>query len=214
MLTTTRKLGAIVAVTAALLTATGCIDDPVAPPPPPTLSEVIHYWHFNNLPTGTLTSVLADVTKRAPAEITYPGTGAGYMDQVDPGSDINARNSTVAGLALRPRNPANVRALIIAAPTTGYKSIVVTWAVQRSGSGAQQEEFSYSTDGGTTWVPVGSPIAIAEAWELKSVSLTTITAVENKATVKFRILFTGTGSDGSSGNNRIDNITVEGIPLA
>jgi len=215
---TTRQQALSLALAAALtLTATACVEDPVAPapaPPAPTSTEVIHYWHFNNLPAGTLTSVLADVTKRAPAEITYPGTGLGYMDNVDPGSDLNARSSMAAGLGLRPRNPANVRQLIIAAPTTGYKSIVVTWAAMRSSSGAITEEFSYSVDGGTTWIAVGGPITIAETWELKSVDLKAITAVENKANMKFRLLFTGTGSDGSSGNNRLDNLTVEGIPLA
>ena len=83
----------------------------------------------------------------------------------------------------------------------------------RSSTGAIQAEFAYSVDGGTTWVPVGAPIVIAEVWELKSVDLKAITAVENKANLKFRILFSGTGSDGASGNNRIDNLTVEGIPL-
>ena len=62
--------------------------------------------------------------------------------------------------------------------------------------------------------PVGAPIVIAEVWELNSVDLKAITAVENKANLKFRIRFTGTGSDGASGNKRSDNLTVEGIPLA
>lgn len=214
MHTIRQKAGSLLLVATLALGTTACVDDIAAPPPAPVLSQVIHYWHFNSLPAGTLTNVLADVTKRAPAEITYPGTGLGYMDNVDPGSDLNARNGVIAGLGLRPRNPANVRQFIIAAPSTGYKSLVVTWAAMRSSSGAIQEEFSYSVDGGTTWIAVGGPITITEAWELKSVDLKAITAVENKANLKFRLLFTGTGSDGSSGNNRIDNLTIEGIPLA
>lgn len=217
MHTITQKTGTLLLAAMLAVGTTACVDDIAAPPPPPpapTTSEVIHYWHFNSLPAGTLTTVAADVTKRAPAEITYPGTGLGYMDNVDPGSDLNARSGAIAGLGLRPRNPANVRQLIITAPSTGYKELVVTWAAQRSSSGAQQEEFAYSVDGGTTWVAVGGPIVIAEAWELKSVNLKAITAVDNKANLRFRILFTGTGSDGASGNNRLDNITVEGVPLA
>lgn len=214
MRTITQQTGALFLVAMLALATTACVDDIALPPPAPTLSEVIHYWHFNNLPAGPLTSVVADVTKRAPAEIIYAGTGPGYLDNVDPGSDLNARNSMLAGLGVRLRNPANVRQLIIAAPSTGYKSLVVTWAAMRSSTGAIQEEFAYSVDGGTTWVPVGAPIVIAEVWELKSVDLKAITAVENKANLKFRILFTGTGSDGASGNNRIDNLTVAGIPLA
>ena len=48
-------------------------------------------------------------------------------------------------------------------------------------------------------------------WVLKSVDLMAITAVENTVNLKFRIRLTGRGSDGASGNNRIDNLTVEGI---
>lgn len=213
MPTITRKTGALFLVAMLALATTACVDDLALPPPAPALSEVIHYWHFNILPAGPLTSVLADVTKRAPAEITYTGTGLGYMDNVDPGSDLNARNSTLAGLGMRLRNPANVRQLIIAAPSTGYRSIVIAWAAMRSSTGAIQAEFAYSVDGGTTWVPAGAPIVIAEVWGLKSVDLKAITAVENNANLKFRILFSGTGSDGATGNNRIDNLTVEGIPL-
>lgn len=212
----TRNRGRTIIVLA-LLTAAGaltaCVEDKVLAPPPPEPAELVHYWHFNALPSGTLTAVPADVSVLAGAEITYPGTGAGYMDNVDPGSDINAREGAPAGLGLRPRNPANTRALIIVAPSTGYGDIVVTWAVQRSGSGAQQEEFAYSIDGGTTWVPVGGVIPIAETWELRTIDLSAIAAVENLAALRFRILFSGVGSDGDSGNNRLDNIAVMGVPL-
>lgn len=196
------------------LAIVGCVEDNVVAPPPPSAAVVVHYWHFNALPSGTLTSVPADVSAVGGAEITYLGSGDGYMDSVDPGSDLNARPGVPAGLGLRPRNPANTRELIITAPTTGFGEIVVSWAVQRSGSGAQQEEFSYSVDGGITWVPVGGIIPISESWEVKTSDLSAVAAVENLATLRFRILFTGTGSDGSSGNNRLDNFLVMGVPLS
>lgn len=189
-----------------------CVEDDVLAPPPPNPAKLIHYWHFNALPSGTLTTVAADSSLLAGAEIRYPGTGAGYMDNVDPGSDINARGGALAGLGLRPRNPANTRELIIIAPSTGYTDLVVSWAAQRSSAGAQQEEFFYSVNGGTTWVAVGGVLPISETWELKTISLAAIPATDNQAALRFRILFTGTGSDGTSGNNRIDNLSIEGVP--
>lgn len=190
-----------------------CVEDAVLAPPAPNPAELVHYWHFNALPVGTLTSVAADVSVLAGAVITYPGTGAGYMDQVSPGSDLNAEVGIVAGLGLRPRNPANTRELIIVAPSTGYEDLVVSWAVQRSSAGAVQEEFFFSVNGGTTWVAVGGPIAVSETWEPKTVDLAPFAAVDDLASLRFRILFTGVGADGASGNHRIDNLKVTGVPL-
>jgi hypothetical protein len=194
----------------------GCVDDlalPPLPPPPPKEAELVHYWHFNALPTGTLTSVPVDVSKLTGAVITYPGTGAGYMDNVDPGTALNAQLGQPAGLGLRPRNPANTRELLITAPSTGYEKLVVSYAVQRSGSGAAQEEFYYSINGGTTWVILGAAFDISEEWAIKTFDLSTVTAVNNNANLRFRIRFVGANSDGSSGNNRLDNIVIEGVPV-
>ncbi|MDY0110498.1 MAG: CotH kinase family protein, partial [Candidatus Krumholzibacteria bacterium] len=50
---------------------------------PDTLTPIpLHAWHFNDLPSGTLTAVAADVSLLGGAVITYPGTGAGYLDRV------------------------------------------------------------------------------------------------------------------------------------
>lgn len=199
-------------VGAALLALSGCVADVTAPPAAPKDAEIIHYWHFNNLPAGTLTSVAADYT-RLSATITYPGTGAGYMDNVDPGASINLQMGQPAGLGLRPRNPANTRELLIVAPSTGYGKLVVSFAVMRSSNGAAQEVFEYSANGGTTWTQVGNAYDIPLDFELRTFDLSAIEAVNNNANLRFRIRFVGAGADGSSGNNRLDNIVVEGVPL-
>jgi len=199
-------------VGAALLALSGCVADVTAPPIPPKVSEIIHYWHFNNLPAGTLTTVQADFT-RLSGTITYPGTGAGYMDNVDPGASVNLQMGQPAGLGLRPRNPANTRELLIVAPSTGFTKIVVSFAVMRSSNGAPQEIFEYSTNGGTTWTQVGNAYNIPLDFERRTFDLSTIDALNNNANLRFRIRFVGAGADGSSGNNRFDNIVIEGIPL-
>jgi hypothetical protein len=199
----------------ALLLA-GCVEDALVPPPPPKDSEVMHYWHFNNLPAGELTTpVPADQSKVGTPQITYPGTGAGFMDRVDPGTDLNAQSGFPAGFGIRPRNPATTREFLIVAPSTGYEKLVVSFAVQRSNNGPEQQQFQYSTDGGTTWVPVGAAYdiaAIAPDWERKVISLENITAVNNSAALRFRILLQGPSAAGASGNHRMDNLTIEGIP--
>jgi hypothetical protein len=174
---------------------------------------LLHYWHFNTLPTGTLTTVNADLDLIAGGVITYPGTGAGYMDNVDPGSTLNARSSAVAGLGLRPRNPADTRDLVIVSPTTGYEKIIVSFAVMRSGSGSTTEEFYYSTDQGVTYTKFGTAYAVEVDYTLKTFDLSAITALANNSKAQFKVKFTSTEASGTSGNNRFDNIAVEGTAM-
>jgi hypothetical protein len=201
----------IAAIGVALVVLSGCVADMLAPPPPPKNAVLMHYWHFNNLPEGTLTTVPADFTVLS-GTITYPGTGLGYMDRVDPGATVNAQLGQPAGFGLRPRNPANTRELLIVAPSNGYEKLIVSFAAMRSSNGAAQEVFEYSANGGTTWTAVGNPYDIPLDFELKTINLSAIEAVNNNANLRFRIRFVGAGADGSSGNNRLDNLVVEGIP--
>jgi len=174
---------------------------------------LIHYWHFNNLPDQVFTNVTSDVSLTGNAFITYPGTGAGYMDRTD-GTLLNARRNEPAGFGLRVRNPSNTRELIFAAPSTGFTNLALSYAVHRTNNGAQQQELYYSPDGGTTWVMLGQPYAINENYEIKSFDLSAIVEVNNNSNLRFRILFKGEAAAGSSGNNRFDNITLEGTNLA
>lgn len=210
------SIGRLAAGAVLALAVAGCVDDIAAPPPPPSAPVLVHYWHFNGLPEGTLAGPIAvDVTKVPGANITYPGTGAGYMDRVSPGADLNLREGQGAGFGLRPRNPANTRELIIAASSQGYHKLKVSYAVTRSSSGALQNEFFYSVDGGA-WVQVGQAydVTTAEVYQLQTFDLSSITAINNKANLRFRIMFLGPNAAGTSGNNRFDNFLIEGVPLS
>ncbi len=189
--------------------------------PPPTTDNtlyLLHYWNFNSLPGGTISSAIAadfSINSSLASGITYDGTGAGYADKVSPGSDINARNGDAAGDGLRLRNPSDTRAMIIAASTAGYKNIVIKYATQKSSaSGAGTQTFSYTIDG-TNYITTALPIASYNpdsdpVYNLVTVDLSAISGVDNNPNFKFKINFTGTGTTGSSGNNRFDNFTIDG----
>jgi len=199
------------------LAITGCVEDLLEPPPPPKESEVIHQWNFNSLATGTLTEVPSDASRVGSGMITYPGTGNGYIDRVDPGTDLNALPGVLAGFGLRPRNPAATRELLIVAPSTGYEKLEISYALQRSSpAGAEQQLLQYSSNGGTTWVnvaPAYDLTSIDPNWERKYFNLEAVTAVNNNPNLRFRILFQGPAASGTSGNHRIDNLIIEGVPL-
>ncbi|MFL9844412.1 choice-of-anchor I family protein [Flavobacterium rhizosphaerae] len=176
---------------------------------------LIHYWNFNNLPNGTLTNaVTADYSLiTGTTSITYPGTGNGYVDRVNSDATVNAQNGDVAGYGLRPRNPSNTRSLVIAFPTTGYENVVVAFATTRTGSGATEQNYSYSLDGGTTYTNAGlGTVAYnpeEDVYNLVTLDFSGIEGADNNPDFIVKINFGGDNASGDSGNNRFDNITVK-----
>jgi hypothetical protein len=180
--------------------------------------QLVHYWNFNTLPSGTITAPVAadfSLLSTANTAITYPGTGAGYIDNVA-GTTVNVQAGTEAGLALRPRNPSNTRELLIAFPTTGYEDIKVSFATTKTSQGATEQTYSYSIDGGITFITTGLPVTsynpVTDIYNSVTLDLSSITAVDNLGNLIIKVNFGGTTAAGSSGNNRFDNIAVHGKP--
>ncbi|OIQ22437.1 MAG: hypothetical protein BM557_00160 [Flavobacterium sp. MedPE-SWcel] len=174
--------------------------------------SLMHYWNFNDV-SDTVEMVEADYSIVAgTTSITYPGTGSGYMDDVS-GNILNAQNGDPAGNGLRPRNPSNTRSLVIAFPTTGYEDLTVSFATKRTGSGATEQYYSYSIDGGANYITTDLATTTyfpTEDYTLVTVDFSTITTVENNADFVFKIDFGGDNAAGTSGNNRFDNLAVIG----
>lgn len=173
--------------------------------------SLLHYWHFNTLSGGTIVSVPADYTILGESLITYPGTGTGYMDTTD-GSDVNVRLGQDAGECLRVRNPSETRQLVLALPTTGYESLQLSYAVMRTVNGAQSQTVEYRTRVPGDWEPI-CHITVPETYERVTVDLSDIPGVSNNPDFSVRILFGGSNASGASGNNRFDNIVLEGVPM-
>lgn len=170
--------------------------------------QTAHSWHFNNLPAGTLTSVAADVARAGAPTITYPGTGAGYLDNVA-GSDVGAQPGVAAGLGLRVRNPADTRALLITLPTTDLIEPNLSLAAWRSSNGAQEVRLEYATAAGAdNWQPLGGIVALTESPALTSWSFAAVPAANDNPDFRVRLLFSGTNAGAASGNTRFDNLTL------
>lgn len=179
-------------------------------------NQLIYYWNFNSL-SGVIDEVSPDFSLiTSDAKISYPGDGDGYMDSFNPGYTINARNSEIDGNGLRVRNPSNTRSLVFDLPTTGYKKIILQYATARTSSGATLQNFSYSVNG-ITYTTVSLPdVSFSPnpdpASDLVTLDFSTIPGVDNNPNFKIKIDFGGDGAAGTSGNNRFDNVTLEGIP--
>jgi len=129
------------------------------------------------------------------------------------GTTTNARQGDPAGQALSLQggtgNANNGRNITFAVSTAGFANIVVSFATQGTSTGFTSNQFQYSLDG-VSFVDFNPPYTPATAFGAVPFvfSLAAIAGLNNNPNAVFRIVFNGATS--STGNNRIDNIVVEG----
>ncbi|MEI6594198.1 MAG: T9SS type A sorting domain-containing protein [Bacteroidota bacterium] len=192
--------------------------------------KLIHYWHFNNFTLTSSTNVnpstivplkadysSLDTSKAFIAYRAFTGTSSSYLSYWDntSGDTSNARLGFPAGNGLRPRNPWDSMQLMLFIPTTKYQNITIKYGTQRSGSGPTTQTFDYSLDSGNTYITTGLSVpsftvtSTANPMNLNTVTISNA-ATFNNSNLIFRIRF---GPAPGAGNNRFDNVTVEGDTL-
>ena len=129
------------------------------------------------------------------------------------GTSTNARQGDVAGQSMTLQggtsNSNNGRFITLGVSTVGFSNIAVSFATQGTSSGFNSNQLQYSLDG-VTFVDFGSPYTPAAAFGSTAVvfDLSSIAGINNNPNAAFRIVFNGATS--ASGNNRVDNLVVEG----
>ncbi len=127
------------------------------------------------------------------------------------GSSTNARFGDLAGQALTLQggssNANNGRFLELGISTVGFGNIIISFATQATSTGFNSNQLQYSLDG-VSFVDFAAPYAPPGTFGLVIFDLSAITGLNDNANAAFRIIFNGATS--SSGNNRIDNLVVEG----
>ena len=169
--------------------------------------SLMHYWSFNDTlalmtPTYSFGGAAMNILPGLTTEVTS-GTGQDF-------AGLNNRLEEVTGAHLRVNNPIGA-VMTLSLPTTGYEEIVVMYETRRSGQGAGTQQISYSLDG-TTFEPFGFIYVYDAAPVLHTFDFSEIPAADNNPDFALRIEFEQ-GSGNLTGNNRFDNITVDGIPL-
>lgn len=170
-------------------------------------SGLLYYWSFNN--TSSISTLITADVSTGNYELSYTSV----WDDVSEGSDMNARNNVEAGSALRLRNPAGD--FVIKVSTLGYKNIVMKYAVTRTNNGAQENSISYSTNG-TDYYTLGLDQTVVSVeptdYSLYTFDFSSIPSLNNQSDIYIRIQY-NLGHTNPSGNNRVDNLTFEGIPI-
>ena len=133
--------------------------------------------------------------------------------QFGAGTTNNARLGDLAGQSLSLQGGTgttnNGRNITINVSTAGFANIVFSFATQGTATGFNSNQFQYSLDG-INFIDFGSPYVPAVAFGAVPVvfTLSSIVGLNNNPNAAFRIVFNGATS--STGNNRIDNVVVEG----
>ena len=202
-------------------------------------SVLVHYWDFNSTSPCkgaggvALNNINADYSlfSAGSAKLTWTDTSTiGVVDSIidngQYGTTLNERENTPLGvdtgsctnMYIRARNPSSVNLFKWYMPTTGFKDIVLRYTTEASsiGSGQLNQNFRYSVDG-TNFITTGllatsftNTAASVANFVLVTVDLSAISGVSNNPNFVFQINFSGGGSNGTSGNDRFDNITLEG----
>lgn len=182
--------------------------------------QVINYWSFNNdepptelmMPSFSFT-VGQLIYRGNEQQLPYcDGGNQSCWESVNDGTELNAVNGAPAGRALRLRNPASE--LIIESSTVGFREIELSYAMKRTGSGAQVNAIFYSTDG-SNFIFSGveeNVFTITEDYERIIFDVSNIPGLNNNPNVKFKIVFED-GNNNSSGNNRMDNLLITGVAM-
>ena len=129
------------------------------------------------------------------------------------GSTINAMDGVGSDKDLAMINQsANGKAFAFHFSSTGYQNIVVTMAARRTATGFNTGAWEYSTDGTTfTALPDANTMPTAAGtYELVTLDLSGIAALNDQANVYLRCTLTGATSD--NGSYRIDNVQVNALP--
>lgn len=127
------------------------------------------------------------------------------------GTSTNARQGDAAGQSMTLQggtsNANNGRNLNLNVSTVGLSNIVISFATQGTSTGFNSNQFQYSLDG-VAFINFGAPYTPPLTFGLVTFDLSSISGVNDNPNAAFRIVFNGATS--ASGNNRIDNLVVEG----
>lgn len=171
----------------------------------------IHYFNFNeNVPGQNISWAQPIDATIGSGQLTYTFTQAYSFG----GTTINGNLNEVNGGSFVPRGGVesinNGEHFILSVPTVGYESIVLTYASQRTATGFSTQTVHFTING-TDWIQIAEFTEIPTAFALFTVNFSSVTGANNNP--NFAVKFVLTGATAEAGNNRFDNISVNGTRI-
>lgn len=178
-------------------------------------TTTIHCWDFNTPPAANnFNTSPIDVANRVAGNGTITHT---FNDVATFGGNAAfACAGSVAGAAFCPRPGLslvnNGASMTLQFPTTGYENAALSFEARRTATGFDSVFIAYSTNGGTTFTNIFFYSPSSSAFGQFNVDFSAIPAAQNNP--NFQVRFTFNGGTSATGNNRIDNVKLEGTVLA
>jgi hypothetical protein len=172
-------------------------------------ATLLTQWNFNSVPpdgntnTGTLTPNVGTGTALTVGGVSSAfASGAGSSDpatQDDSGWNVSN---------FKPQGTGNKEAGVeFQTSTIGFTGIKFAFDQRHSGTAARRATVQYSVDSGSTWVDAAVFDATAHDtfFNGRTADLSAVTALDNKADVRFRIVATFSTETGYLGSNVSSN---------
>lgn len=175
-------------------------------------ADLIAHWNFNSL---SITTASAPGVGGVPTSIASDSGSAtlsltGWTGLVDDfgGSTLNAQFGDPAEESLSlVSNAGNGSYIQLSFSMAGYTDLEVAFATRGTSTGYSTGQWSFSTDGVNFTNFGASTATTSTTFAVASVSTT---ALDNEATAFLR--YTLSGATSTTGNNRIDNLTLTAVP--
>jgi hypothetical protein len=186
-------------------------------------ATLVASWNFNQTPAtpapalilasggveaGTASLDLSHLSSSFDATIGSSSSGTS-VNRVS--GDSTGESLFVVGGA---NNVENGKSIIFTLNTSGYQDLVLTYATDRSSTGFNEQDWSYSTDGGITFNSLSAITSISSGFTTETVDFSS--AVDNDASILIELNLKGASA--SSGSDHFDNIQfnadtyVESVP--
>ncbi|MCC5835453.1 MAG: CotH kinase family protein [Opitutales bacterium] len=158
---------------------------------------ILHAWDFEGL-----------------ADFLEPSFSVGGGELVvEPGASTEAISNTGGDFAtqhLRVNNPLG-STLTLSLPSSGYEGIKLDFLTRRSGQGAELMIVEYTTDG-NSWSTRDTVTIFNDPPQAHGFDFTQIEEVNDNPDFALRFSFSQ-GDGGTAGNNRFDDIIIQGVAL-
>jgi len=168
---------------------------------------------YHLLDTVSEAVLYADGTYQSSIWVCNEGSGT-ELDALNGTTTGDPRQPSKAGMAIAFSNTtSNGKSVVFKFPTKGFFNLALSMAVRRTATGFDLHQWEWSIDGENYTLIEGTttcPITTGE-FVLTTLDLRTIEEIDNREVVFLRLTFFG--STGTTGNNRIDNITIHGVSI-
>jgi hypothetical protein len=169
---------------------------------------VVQYWHFNDRAPGVFTVATADSTLGHPGSVSFPGSGAGYLD-TGAGSTLNGQLGHGGGGGIRANNPSSTRELRITLPMFAWARPELVMTGWRSPGGTREVRLEYATDPVfDNWKPSSDVKTLTVTPTVLTWDLSGIAAATSNNAFRVRLLFNGAPATADTGATYWDNIAL------